>query len=70
VDFHPSNWAFSRLPAYRWLQEHAPQYGFTETYPQHNSQNYPWEAWHWTYHEERETAAVKQLAEEVTGPQG
>jgi len=71
VDFYPSNWEFARLPAYNWLQEHAPQYGFTETYPAHNNRNYPWEAWHWTYHETTETAVVKQSEEKMVAlPEG
>ncbi|SHO49575.1 M15 family metallopeptidase [Desulfopila aestuarii] len=70
VDFYPSNWEFARLPDYSWLQKHASQYGFTETYPEHNSKHYPWEAWHWTYHKETETAATKQPELEAAAPQG
>lgn len=54
VDFYPSNWRFSDLPDYVWLREHAAEYGFTETYPQHNSLSYPWEAWHWSYTREQD----------------
>lgn len=57
VDFYPSNWSFANLPDYAWLQEHAAEYGFTETYPQHNSLSYPWEAWHWSYTKEQDTRA-------------
>lgn len=69
VDFYPSNWEFARLPAYTWLQEHASRFGFTETYPANNSRNFPWESWHWTFHEPTDTAAVTQI-EEVAGNKG
>lgn len=49
VDFYPSNWRFAELEDYKWLQENAADYGFTETYPEKNSLHYPWEAWHWNY---------------------
>jgi len=48
VDFSPGNWRFARTPAYQWLQGHAGEYGFSETYPK-NNQRHPWEAWHWRF---------------------
>lgn len=69
VDFYPSNWGFSRLPAYIWLQEHGGEFGFTETYPQHNNKHFPWEAWHWTYRGETQTVAKEPETETIV-PRG
>ena len=49
VDFYPSNWRFAELPDYTWLRNNAADFGFTETYPEHNKLKYPWESWHWNY---------------------
>lgn len=49
VDFFPSNWSFADTPQYTWLQEHAKQFDFEETYSQYNRLEMPWEAWHWNY---------------------
>lgn len=68
VDFFPSNWEFARLPAYDWLRRQAVNFGFTETYPQHNRQKYPWEAWHWTYREKPQTTATAPVSN--APPQG
>lgn len=48
VDFYPSNWRFAELAAYDWLKNHAGEFGFTETYPENNSEA-PWESWHWRF---------------------
>ncbi len=48
-DFYPSDWRFADSNAYRWLQEHAYEFGFRETYPKHSPDGFPWEAWHWRY---------------------
>jgi|GEM_PF-418993 len=49
VDFAPGNWRFANKKDYTWLRSNAAQFGFTETYPQKNKYNYPWESWHWNY---------------------
>lgn len=69
VDFYPSNWEFARRPAYSWLQQNGSRFGFTETYPANNSKKFPWEAWHWRYHEETKTATTK-LSKRGSAPQG
>ncbi len=48
-DLYPSDWRFADSDTYLWLQEHAHEFGFRETYPKHSSQGFPWEAWHWRY---------------------
>lgn len=49
VDFFPSNWNFVDTEAYQWLRRHAEEYGFIESYHQHNRTGHPWEPWHWKY---------------------
>jgi LAS superfamily LD-carboxypeptidase LdcB len=49
VDFVPSEAAFANTPAYRWLKEHAAEFGFVETYPETSASGHAWESWHW-YH--------------------
>ncbi len=49
VDFYPSTWSFAGSAAYRWLRQHAAEYGFSETYYRNNHKNQPWEPWHWKF---------------------
>lgn len=52
IDFFPSDWQFAKSQEYRWLQENAGTFGFTETYSKTNKHKLPWEAWHWNYTDE------------------
>lgn len=36
-------------PAFRWLVENAPRYGFEMSFPTSNTQNVKWEPWHWRW---------------------
>ena len=49
VDFAPSDWRFAKTPAYHWLQKHAADFGFRETYPESRPDHQPWEPSHWRY---------------------
>ena len=49
VDFFTSNWRFAETPAYAWLLENGPRFGFQETYSRSNSMKAPWESWHWNF---------------------
>ncbi len=49
VDFVPSDADFKDVAAYRWLQDHAADFCFTETYPLGNAGGFDWEPWHWRY---------------------
>lgn len=40
---------FDTTSAFRWLQEHASQYGFTLSYPRNNRYGYRYEPWHWCH---------------------
>ncbi len=41
---------FARTRAYRWLKEHAAEFGFTLSYPPRNSRGIVFEPWHWCWH--------------------
>ncbi|WP_298812150.1 M15 family metallopeptidase [uncultured Sphingomonas sp.] len=36
-------------PAFRWLRENAPRYGFEMSFPVSNAQGVKWEPWHWRW---------------------
>jgi LAS superfamily LD-carboxypeptidase LdcB len=40
---------FEALPEYRWLQEHAGEFGFHLSYPRDNPHHTAFEPWHWHY---------------------
>lgn len=41
--------SFTRTPQYKWLQQHATEYGFYESYPKGNAEGMIYEPWHWQY---------------------
>ncbi|MEM9152809.1 MAG: M15 family metallopeptidase [Cyanobacteria bacterium P01_F01_bin.3] len=43
------NESFEQTPAFRWLEENAPYYGFEMSFPKGNNQNVAYEPWHWRY---------------------
>jgi len=43
---------FANTSAYAWLRDNAVDYGFIESYPQHNHHQLAWEPWHWCYRHE------------------
>jgi zinc D-Ala-D-Ala carboxypeptidase len=46
----PLTEAFAETPAFSWLEEHAPDYGFTLSFPRDNAFGIAYEPWHWRYH--------------------
>ncbi|MBI4971576.1 MAG: D-alanyl-D-alanine carboxypeptidase family protein [Candidatus Omnitrophica bacterium] len=40
---------FDQLPEFKWLAEHADQFGFVLSYPKNNNSNSGYEPWHWRY---------------------
>jgi LAS superfamily LD-carboxypeptidase LdcB len=40
--------SFEKTPAFKWLTEHAHEYGFTLSYPKNNAY-YEYEPWHWRF---------------------
>jgi D-alanyl-D-alanine carboxypeptidase len=49
VDFVPSEARFVYTDAYKWLKEHAAEFGFYETWPEDTTGKIPWESWHWVF---------------------
>lgn len=45
--------AFEGTAAFRWLQTHAPAFGFRMSYPRDNLQGFLYEPWHWCYRQRR-----------------
>lgn len=41
--------SFETTAAFRWLQKHAPEFGFQMSYPPENSSGYQYEPWHWCF---------------------
>jgi hypothetical protein len=41
--------AFERTPAFAWLQQHAPTFGFRLSYPRDNALGVIYEPWHWYF---------------------
>ncbi len=44
---HPEE--FESLPEYRWLQQHAKEFGFALSYPRDNPSHTSFEPWHWHF---------------------
>ena len=42
---------FAQTGAYRWLDSHAGEFGFTLSYPRGNPHGIGYEPWHWCWHE-------------------
>jgi len=45
----PLEEAFEGTSAFRWLSQHAREFGFTMTYPRGNPFGIAYEPWHWTW---------------------
>lgn len=43
---------FEKTAAFRWLTNHAGEFGFTMTYPRGNTFGIAYEPWHWTFRED------------------
>jgi len=48
-DFAPTP-TFAESPAYLWLCEYAPRFGFVQTYSRVNAYGMMFKPWHWCYH--------------------
>ncbi|MBR2406099.1 MAG: M15 family metallopeptidase [Clostridia bacterium] len=51
IDFNAASSNFANTPAFRWMQEHAEDYGFILRYPAEktNVTGIMYEAWHWRF---------------------
>lgn len=52
--------AFGATAEYKWLSEHAAEYGFVMSYPEGKDTGYIFEPWHWRYLGVAEAKAIKQ----------
>ena len=50
TDCEPLQEIFETTPAFRWLREHAADFGFKMSYPRDNPYGFIYEPWHWSYH--------------------
>lgn len=48
-DCPPLETEFEHTEAFRWLCAHAPQFGFSLSYPRDNEAGIDYEPWHWAY---------------------
>lgn len=53
VDLVPSEAEFAFSATYAWLKDNAASFGFSETYPDEDSNGLWWESWHWYYQPEK-----------------
>ena len=49
VDINETETRFKNTKEYKWLMEHAGEYGFEISFPQDNAQGLGFEPWHWRY---------------------
>ncbi len=47
--YAPLEEEFEQSPAFRWLQKHSEEFGFSLSYPRDNSYGIANEPWHWFY---------------------
>ncbi len=59
LDLAPSEITFASSKIYRWLKLNASRFGFYETMPKRPDHDGFWEPWHWSWHGDRDTSAVK-----------
>ena len=52
-------------PAYHWLREHGPAFGWHESYPRNSQDGFPWEPWHWRYLGKRRLGAERMMSDEA-----
>lgn len=60
IDINSTEQSFANTKEYKWLQEHASEYGFEMSFPENGKQGLGFEPWHWRYigKEEDESAGV------------
>ena len=49
IDINDTEERFKDTKAYKWLQQHAAEYGFEISFPENNAQGLGFEPWHWRY---------------------
>ena len=49
MDINCAESSFVNTKAYKWLKDHAKEYGFELSFPENNAQGVGFEPWHWRY---------------------
>lgn len=49
VDINSLSESFANTAAYKWLTQHAKEYGFEMSFPKNNIQGVAYEPWHWRF---------------------
>jgi LAS superfamily LD-carboxypeptidase LdcB len=57
-----TKYAFEATAAYSWLSVNAAQYGFEQSFPDHNRQGVSFEPWHWRFIQSERAAQVFAIA--------
>lgn len=62
VDFNEVTTSFERLKGYKWLEEHAQEYGFILRYPEDKVEitGVTYEPWHWRYVGQEHAKIIKE----------
>ena len=58
IDINSTSQSFANTKMYKWLEEHAAEYGFELSFPKNGHQGLGFEPWHWRYVGDDETKAV------------
>lgn len=72
IDINNLSNNFANTSAYRWLQQHASEFGFTLSYPKNSTQGANFEPWHWRFDGNdryRNSTPISHLAQQFSGDQ-
>lgn len=59
---------FAESEAFRWLSQHAQEYGFELSFPQNNPQGVSYEPWHWRFVGSPQAEAIFKQARSESAP--
>lgn len=72
IDINTTGSNFANTAAYRWLQQHASEFGFTLSYPKNSTRGANFEPWHWRFDGNdryRNSTPISSLAEQLSEDQ-
>ena len=64
IDINSTEQSFANTKEYKWLKEHAQDFGFEISFPQNGHQGLGFEPWHWRYVGDEESKEVFKVARE------
>lgn len=65
IDINSTESSFADTKAFKWLKEHADEYGFEQSFKENNQQGVGFEPWHWRYQGDDESKEVFKSAREL-----